>query len=253
MLKRLALIAALLASPAEAATATYIVNLGGANIANLTVDLKEEGSRYTLDLKATIVGLGQLVANGIGSIQSTGRIGSKSYESEYFAMLTRAGGEDFTVDIGIAGGNVDRFVVEPPIVNNIDRIALERKHLRGVNDMLAALILRGGRLDRSLCSRSMKIFTGLERFDLDLKFIQDDVATSKRTGYTGPVVLCGIRYKPVSGHFTTSDMTIYLTQSDRIHIWYMPLAEDSRTFIPYRVLIATAYGDLSMVLTKLAE
>lgn len=251
MLLRLALIAALFATPAEAATATYIVNLGGANIANLTVALEETGSAYTLDLEATIIGLGQLVSNGTATIKSAGRVGSRGYEGERFSLLTRARGEEFTTEVGLAAGNVDRFIVDPPLINNIDRVAIERKHLRGVNDMLAAFILRGGALDASLCSRTMKIFTGLERFDLSLKFIQDDVATSKRTGYNGPVVLCGIRYTPVSGHFTTSEMTQYLENSDRIHIWYMPLADKSRTFIPYRVLIGTAYGDLSMVLTKL--
>ena len=66
----------------------------------------------------------------------------------------------------------------------------------------------------------------------------------------GPVVLCNIRYTPVSGHFTTSELTSYLADSDRILIWYAPLG-DSGYFIPYRLLMTTSFGDLSMVLTSL--
>lgn len=254
MLKRLALLAALLAAPAPAlaATASYVVNLAGVNIANVSVNLSEDSSRYDIDLQATITGLGTLVANGTASIRSQGRMTGKALASETFELLTRAGGEDFRVDIGFAGGDVERFIVTPPLLNNIDRVALERKHLRGVNDMLAAFVLRGSGLDASLCNRRIKIFTGLERFDIEMRFVGDDTATSKRTGYNGPVVLCGIRYMPISGHFTTSDVTNYLAASDRIHIWYMPVP-DTRTYIPYRVLIATTYGDLSMVLTSLDD
>src|SRR5690606_14145186 len=120
------------------------------------------------------------------------------------------------------------------------------------NDMVAAFVLKGGRLDASLCERRMQIFTGLERFNIAMRFVQEDVATSKRTGYQGPVVLCNIGYTPVSGHFTTSEITNYLADSDRILIWYAPL-EAEGYFLPYRVLLTTSMGDLSMVLTELEQ
>ena len=137
--------------------------------------------------------------------------------------MTRASGEDFTVSVEYAQKDVTAFVVTPPVINNIDRVALERKHLHGVNDMVAAFVLKGGALDKSLCDRKMQIFTGLERFNLAMRFAREDVATSKRTGYQGPVILCSIRYTPVSGHFTTSEITNYLAASDGILIWYAPL------------------------------
>jgi hypothetical protein len=98
----------------------------------------------------------------------------------------------------------------------------------------------------------MQIFTGLERFNVAMRFAKEDVATSKRTGYQGPVILCNIRYTPVSGHFTTSEITNFLADSDRILIWYAPLGAPGY-FIPYRVLLTTSVGDLSMVLTELQQ
>ncbi|WP_158626101.1 DUF3108 domain-containing protein [Arsenicitalea aurantiaca] len=234
----------------SAITADYTVSLSGINIASARVELEQTGQRYTLGLNANVSGLGQLVARGTASANSSGRASASALAAERFNLLTRANGEDFVVDIAFDQREVTAFKVEPPLVNNYDRIALERSHLRGVNDMIAAFVLKGDALDPALCRRNMQIFTGVERFDIAMSFAREDTATSARTGYQGPVILCNIRYKPVSGHFTSSEITNFLAQSDRIHIWYAP-ARDTGYFIPYRVLLTTSVGDLSMVLTRL--
>src|SRR5690606_23708047 len=173
--------------------------------------------------------------------------------SQRFNLLTRASGEDFTVAITYASGNVSSFKVNPPIVNNIDRVAIERKQLVGnINDMAAAFVLKGGQLDAKLCDRQLHIFTGVERFNLRLSYAKDDTATSKRTGYQGPVVLCSVRYSPISGHYTSSEVTRDLVQKERILTWYAPLATPGY-FIPCRALVTTESGDLSVVLTGLTQ
>ncbi len=240
------------AAAGATATAQYLISLSGTNIATVTIRLSDSGKRYAMALDARITGLAQLVASGIAKVDSEGISNGRELVSEKFDLLTRASGEDFTVSVEYAQKDVTAFVVTPPIINNIDRVALERKHLHGVNDMVAAFVLKGGTLDESLCDRKMQIFTGLERFNLAMQFAREDVATSKRTGYQGPVILCNIRYTPVSGHFTTSEITSYLADSDRILIWYAPL-EAPGYFIPYRVLLTTSVGDLSMVLTELTQ
>jgi len=231
-----------------AATANYIVTLGGINIAELQVGLKDDGKRYDIDASANVAGLGSIVASGTASVQSTGSSSGPGLVSQKFDLLTRARGEDFSIKVAYAGRNVESFVVTPPILDNVDRVPIERSQLSGVNDFLASFVLKGGALDKSLCTRKARIFTGVERFDIALSYAKDDVATSQRTGYQGPVVLCSVHYTPVSGHFTSSDVTKYLANSDRILIWYAPML-DTGYFIPYRVLLTTTIGDLSMVLT----
>ena len=234
------------------ATAHYAISLGNTHIATANIRLTDTGKRYSVALDARITGLAQLVTSGTGRVQSSGLSTPSALQSEKFDLLTRAQGEDFTVAITYAAGDVATFIITPPLLNNIDRVAIERKHLNGVNDMVAAFVLKGGNLDRTLCDRQMRIFTGVERFDVALHFARDDIATSKRTGYQGPVILCNIRYSPISGHFTTSEVTNSLANSDRILIWYAPLKAPGY-FIPYRVLLTTSSGDLSMVLTELEQ
>lgn len=234
------------------ASASYVMTLGGINIAAMTVDLKDDGSRYSLDLKANVAGLGTLVSSGTANASASGRSSGSALVADTFKLETRANGETFTVDVSFAGRDVSAFKVEPPIVDNYDRVPLERRHLTGVSDFLSAFVFKGGALDKTLCQRQANIFTGVERFNIAMTYAGDDEATSARTGYQGPVVLCTVKYDPISGHFTSSDITNYLADSDRIIIWYAPLAETGY-FIPYRVLLGTNMGDLSMVLTSLRD
>lgn len=233
-------------------TANYVVTLSGVNIAEVAVKLDDDGRNYTLDLDAKVAGLGQLVASGTANVAVSGASSGNRLSSEKFALKTVARGETFSVDVEYARGNVTSFVIDPPIINNIDRVPIERSQLSGVGDMLSAFVIKGGSLDKSLCDRKLQIFTGVERFTIGMRFNANDTATSPRTGYQGPVVLCQLRYTPISGHFTTSEMTSYLANSGHMLIWYAPMGQTG-FFIPYRVLLTTSVGDLSMVLTSLQD
>jgi hypothetical protein len=243
----------LVAAPAMADTiakASYVINLGGNIVASARFDFLEGNGRYSLSLDANVSGIAQLIASGTAKASSAGTASGGGLTSEEFNLFTKSGGDTFSDRVTYEGSNVTSFVVVPPIVNTIDRIPIERSQLSGVNDMLATFILRGKKLDRSLCTGREKVFTGVERFDIAFKYARDDVATSPRTGYQGPVVLCSVNYTPISGHYTSSEVTKSLAQDERILLWYAPL-RDTGWFIPYRVLLTTSAGDLSMVLSKL--
>ncbi len=238
-------------TPAPAAvSATYVISVAGTIVADVRIRLADDGQNYSLDLDANVAGLGNLVARGSATINASGTSSGSGLQGKDFQLKTRSSEGGASAMVQFSQGNVSAFIVDPPLVPRIDQIPLERAHLRSVNDMLSAFVLKGGRFDRSLCERKLRIFTGVERFDLDMRFAASETATSARTGYQGPVILCQLRYTPVSGHYASSEITNYLKNSDRILIWYAPVARTS-LFIPYRVLIGTSFGDLSMVLTRL--
>jgi hypothetical protein len=242
-------VAPVLAAPTDG-TASYVVNLGGINIASVDIELTDDGSTYRIDIDGNVSGLGSLVARGTAAMATNGSSANGRLAPQNFALETVADGEVFRVDVGYAVNDAVSFTVNPPLINSIDRVPIERKHLLGVTDALSAFLLRGDALDAGLCNHRRSIFTGLERFDIAMRFEALQEATSRRTGYQGPVVLCNIKYTPVAGHFTTSEITTALAQTDRILIWYAPLGS-SGYFLPYRVLMTTSMGDLSMVLVGL--
>ncbi len=232
------------------ALASYVVTLNGINVAYINVRLNVEGSGYQLDLTADVAGLAQIVAQGSGVVNSGGRVTGTGLVSDRFFLETRTQTDRFAVDTRYSNSNATQFTVTPPLPDNPDRVSVTNAHRQGVNDPVAAFILRGAELDGSLCNRTMPVFTGIERFDLAMSFASMDNATSARTGYQGPVVACAMRYVPISGHFNTSEITSYLRSNQRMMTWFAPL-NDTGYFIPYRVLIGTSFGDLSLVLTQL--
>jgi hypothetical protein len=248
-----AAMALMAATPALAqqvdARASYVLTLGGINIAMMDVELSDNGSRYALDLSANVAGMGAVVASGTASAHASGS-SANGLVSQSFDLKTRANGEAFGVDVTFAGGEVSAFKVEPPITDTYDRVPLERRHLTGVGDFLSAFVVKGGTLDKGLCQRKLNIFTGVERFNIAMSYAGEDEATSPRTGYQGPVVVCSLDYQPISGHFTESEITNYLADKSRILMWYAPLGQTGY-FVPYRVLLGTNMGDLSMVLTSM--
>jgi hypothetical protein len=243
-------LATLSAQAAEVdARASYAVTVGGINVAVVEIDLKDDGRRYGLDLAARVAGLGTVVASGTATAQAAGSSSGSSLQSQNFALETQANGELFTSRVDYEGRNVTAFQVEPPVLDTYDRVPLERSQLSGVGDFLSAFVLKGNGLDKSLCDRTLKIFTGVERFNIRLDFLDTDEATSPRTGYQGPLVACSVKYQPISGHFESSEMTSYLADTSRMILWYAPLGATGY-YVPYRVNIGTSMGDLSMVLTR---
>lgn len=232
------------------ARASYVLTLGGINVALMDVDLTDDGRRYGLDLSANVTGLGSVVSSGTAKASVAGSSAGAALNPDSFKLETRANGETFTVNVGYDNRNVSSFQVEPPVLDSWDRVPLERAHLSGVSDFISAFLVKGSTLDQSICQRRASIFTGVERFNIQMGYLDVAEATSPRTGYQGPLVACSVKYEPVSGHFETSEITSYLADSSRIIVWYAPLGQTGY-FVPYRVMLGTSMGDLSMVLVNM--
>ena len=232
------------------ADARYVVTLRGANIAEVGVSFSDNGKSYNVDINGDVAGLASLVAAGTAKLSSSGTSTGTQLQSKKFSIETRSNGDRFNVSFQANGGNVSSFQIFPPLSENKNRVPVAAKHRNGINDPVAAFLIKADSLAPEICNRTLSVFTGIERYDIDLSFAENQTATSKRTGYQGPVVLCRMKYRPISGHFTNSDTTNYMKSNQRFLVWYAPLG-DTGYAIPYRVLIGTAFGDLSMVLTRL--
>ncbi len=236
-------------SPANV-DARYIISLGGINFAKVKISFSDDDKNYKISLGANISGVGTLVASGAASALIVGKSKNDKLVPTKLNIKTEAKREKFSISVQYNGGNASGFQIEPMLINEINRVAIERKHLLNVSDPLGSFILKGRALDENLCRQNLRIFSGLERFDIKMRFVEKQLATSKKTAYQGPVILCAMKYVPIAGHYADSEITSYLANSKRLLIWYAPLGKSGK-FIPYRVLVGTSAGDLSMVLTGL--
>lgn len=228
----------------------YVITLRNTNIANVSVQFEDIGDRYKIQIFGDVSGLAKFITSGTAHLISEGQSTPSGLVSEKFELKTITSESVFTAGFNAINQNATSFYVQPPLTINQGRVPIAAAHRQNINDPIASFLIKAPKLDKSVCDQSFEVFTGVERYDIKLTYADHQTATSKRTGYQGPVVLCKMNYNPIAGHFSTSDTTNYMKNNQRFLIWYAPL-ENSEYMIPYRVLVGTAFGDLSMVLTQI--
>jgi hypothetical protein len=90
------------------------------------------------------------------------------------------------------------------------------------------------------CQRTLAIFDGRMRYDLQLSFKRLDRVRSDQ-GYQGAAVVCGVRFAPIAGHVPDRAAIKYLVQLRDIEMWLAPIA-GTRVMVPYRVSVPTPIG-----------
>jgi hypothetical protein len=144
----------------------------------------------------------------------------------------------------ISSGNVREFVADPPAVPSPERVPLTEAHRRGVADPMTASLVRvpgnGDPLVPQACQRTLAVFDGRMRYDLQLAFKRLERVKSEK-GYQGPVVVCAVHFAPIAGHIPDRAAIKYLTELRDIEMWLAPIA-GTRVMVPYRVSVPTPLG-----------
>ncbi len=81
----------------------------------------------------------------------------------------------------------------------------------------------------SACNRTISVFDGVTRFDVELAYRRDH--TAQTNGYAGPVTVCSARYTPIAGHRPDSSSTRYMANNHDISVWLAPLP-DAHVVVP---------------------
>jgi hypothetical protein len=200
--------------------------------------------QYSVAASGKTTGLLSLIASGRGTSATRGVLnGGKAITANYSQTVVYDKKTD-DVRIALNGGNVREYSAEPPPTPVPDRVPVTEAHRRGVVDpMSAGLMLvpgNGDPLRPDACKRTIAIFDGRGRFDLALSYKRMDQVRSDK-GYQGPVVVCMVRYQPVSGHRPNRWAIKYLMETREIEMWLAPVA-GTRVLVPYRISVPTTMG-----------
>lgn len=258
-LVRAALIAVsgLVSLPAMAADysfeAEYRVSLSGLELGRATINGTFDGSEYRLDGRGKLTGLAGAFVEYRGSASSAGQLGARGTAPSAFSVDATDGKKTTKVRMTMVGNDVRQIRLEPPLPKKEHpaRVIVQDGHKRGVIDPMSALMsvgtLKDGNITRAVCNRSIPVFNGRERFDIELSFksrVQIDEG-----GYSGPAVICEARYKPIAGHRTDRDEIEYFS-TRTAEVAYIP-AEGADIAIPYRVTVPTPLGNGSLTIVDL--
>jgi hypothetical protein len=224
--------------------ARYVASLAGIPIGKGQWVIDVADDQYTATASGKTTGLMQVFAGGLGSAAGRGNVnGGKPVSSSYAATIASDKKTD-EVRMAVSSGTVKEYSAEPTWPQTPDRVPVTEAHRRGIIDPMSATLMavagNGDPVKPEACQRTLSVFDGRGRFDLILSFKRMDHVRSVK-GYEGPVVVCAVRYHPISGHRPDRAAVKYLVEQRDIEMALAPVA-GTRVLVPYRVFVPTALG-----------
>jgi hypothetical protein len=224
--------------------ARYIATLAGVPIGKgaWVIDIGDD--QFTAAASGMTTGLLRVFATGQGNAASRGAVRSDLLLPTIFVSTVNNDKRVEELRIVLSAGTVKELVVDPPNTPNPERIPVTDAHRRGVIDPMSAALIRvagsGDPLSPEACRRTVPVFDGRMRFDLQLSFKRIEKVQAQK-GYQGPVVVCGVQFVPVAGYVPERAAIKYLMAQQEMEIWLAPIS-GTRVVVPYRISLQTPLG-----------
>jgi hypothetical protein len=240
---------ALSTAPASAETikAHYALSLLGLSIGSAYASGVIEPQNYRLDIAMKTSGLANLVNNTRGAATATGKLNPEGPSPASFANTLANSYETRTIRMSLGGNAVRLLEVKPEPWDAAQRLPVNAEHKQHIIDPVSALIMSvpaGQELvGPTACNRTIRVFDGVTRFDVQLRYVETREAKAK--GFAGPVSVCTAHYTPIAGHRPDSSVTKYMAENQEMSVWLAPLPE-AHVVAPLRIDIKTSAGNLSI-------
>jgi hypothetical protein len=224
--------------------ARYTATLAGIPIGKGTWVIDVGDDQYRAAATGSTAGLLQIFASGRGTGASQGTVVNGQLVPASYAASVTSDKKTEEVRIALVGGNVKDYAVEPPSPPEPDRIPITEAHRRGVIDPMTGSIMRvggsGDPLAADSCQRSLAIFDGRMRYNLQLAFKRMEQVKAEK-GYEGPALVCSVYFAPVAGHIPDRAAIKYLVKLRDMEVWLVPVG-NTRVLAPYRFSVPTPIG-----------
>jgi hypothetical protein len=247
--RALAIMIGLSATPAAAENlkAHYALTLLGLSFGSASASAVIEPQNYRLDISMKTSGLANLVNNTKAAATATGKLAPEGPAPAAFANTFANSYETRTTRMSLANNSVRALEVQPPPWDAAIRLPVSDEQKKHVVDPVSALIMSvppdQPLVGPSACNRTISIFDGVTRFNVQLAYV--DTRTAKTKGYVGPVTICSARYTPISGHSPNSTSTKFMAENHEMSVWLAPLS-NAHVVAPMRIDVKTTVGMLSI-------
>jgi hypothetical protein len=236
-----------IARPAHAQAqfdARYTLTMSGIPLGKLTWRTQLGPSDYATSANGGISGFLSLLVKGEGSVTVKGTMKDGRPQPASFVSAAIREDEKINVRFAFEGSRVRDLKVEEPPPES-DRVPIDPAHKIGVIDPLSAFLIPGASDDpmaRAGCERTLSMFDGRRRYDLTLSFKRTDVIKSEN-GKPNMVLVCAIRFTPMSGHRSSSPLIKFLSEGRDIEVWLVPVT-GTRILAPVRLSVASLLGTM---------
>ena len=235
-------------------TAVYDLRFRGFSLGDMKFRSKLQKGRYDMDVKVSVRLFGGLLYTWDGQATSSGSYRGADPTPRNFTFSYRSSKKKVRQDMAFAGTKVKSVSRTPPKPPSPRNVPLTEDHKRGVFDPMTALILMSHAKSsgaRQACERKVPLFDGRHRFDIVLSYKRTKrLRRNGGRGYSGPAVICGVRFVPIAGHRPNERTTHYMTRNKGIELWLIP-APSFKMYVPYYLKLPTPYGLATAISSKI--
>jgi hypothetical protein len=241
---------------ASSIVAVYQVNLGRLNLGDFRVTTTFRGDGYRMRGEGQFSILEGIIYKWIGSTSSAGRVTPDGPAPKTYAFSYSDGGRNSErLRMTFDDGAVRQVSISPRKRPLPGTIPVTREQLEGVVDPMSGAFLTARSPnpygDLNVCNQMLPVFDGKARFDLVLKPKKAVmVHNAAPTNYSGPAVICRVKFIPIAGYQPDNAGIRLMTQSNEIEVWLMPV-RGTHMYVPYRIVLPTPVGYGTAVVTSI--
>lgn len=237
---------ALIAAPAAAQAATgsslkvgYEISLGGLSFGEIQLEAQLDDEAYDLDALLETKGLADIFFHSVFKLASQGAFAGEHVRPARFLSDFSNKNSARTVEL-IYGPNGDpRMTAEPPYEDGFGA-GISARARRGTQDPVSALLVPMSAGALQPCNRSLPVFDGRRRYNIQLTYDADTLMTGGPESYTGKAVRCRVKFVPVAGYERKKFLEMLRTNDD-IRIWLAPI-RGGQLYVPVRLSFRTPFG-----------
>ena len=232
--------------------ARYTATLAGIPVGKGSWMIDITDTDYMAAASGVTTGLVRAFTGGEGRSAAHGTLHAGQPVSSIFASTVASSHKTDEVSLTVANGVVTEARVDPPLESGPDRVPVTDASRKGILDPMTASLLRapgtGDPLTPEACQRTLAIFDGRMRYDLQFVFKRMDHVKADK-GYAGPVVVCAVYFSPIAGFVPSRVAIRYLSKLRDIEVWLAPIA-GTRVLVPFRVQGPTPIGRMVLEATQ---
>jgi hypothetical protein len=230
--------------------ARYLVSFTGLQIGQAALVVQINDDSYSAAGSGMVTGVLKLVTGGKGTATARGQFVNGRIAPVSYSVNTETDKKSEELRLAGASGVIWAEKVEPQ-PEHPDRIPVTDEHRAGAVDPMSALLMpvagSGDLTGADACNRTLPIYDGRQRYDLEFSYVRTEAAKDVR-GYSGPLAVCQVRYRPVAGHRPNRKQVKELADNKDIFVWLAPVT-GTRVLVPQRVSFGTPVGTFVMQAT----
>lgn len=235
------------AQAAQTFSADYSVSLYGIPVARSSFTTRIDGDSFAVEGSLSSAGIAKVFDDTKGTTSVSGRFSSDAAQPENYLIRYTSGKKNKKTEIAFSNGDVARTENVPPLKKRSEWVALSDNDLKAVADPISATLVKSPSLEE-VCDRTLKIYDGEMRADLELSTVSNEALWPRR--HKGEAITCRARFVPVSGYRPGRKSLEFLRNKSEILIAFAPLGTTG-VYAPVQASVGTEIGTIHIEAQRL--